>query len=293
PSTGLTLFAVIAIVLMGVALSRPERKDLDALAAGANALLERLPRPDAAMLVGLALQVEPPKWTASAPAQPKLAIVASPEKPRVSSAPAPDANASRVVSVDALPKFRPVVTDAMLWKGDIGPVADVATPDRATLLAKRETTPLPTVSVTQKPSVSTRAKHLVSVHSVSPRYPDVGRVSEPVRIDLEFAVASDGSVQDVTVLGDDGTAFGAAAKKAMSQWRFDPASAPRDAGVRFQQSFVFAKQSDVRRRAKPAEGEEFDCVRRTGSLVCRHPQEEEVALPLTIIDGNADIPAHP
>ena len=73
----------------------------------------------------------------------------------------------------------------------------------------------------------------------------------------------------------------------------DPSTVPGDLNARFQQSFVFAKQSDVRHTAKPSDGEEFDCVRRTGSLVCRRPQEEEVALPLTIIDGNADIPAHP
>jgi beta-lactamase regulating signal transducer with metallopeptidase domain len=296
PSRGLTLFAVIAVVLMGVALSRPERKDLDALAAGANALLERLPRPDAAMLVGLALQVEPPKWTATAPKQPRLAIVANTEKPQAPSAlPAVDPNASHVVSVDALPKPRPGVTDAMLWKHGIGPVADVRIAEPASVLGDRQNAALPTVNVTQKSSVTPRAKRLVAVRSVSPRYPDVGRVSAPVRVDVEFAVGADGSVQDVTVIGDAERPFALAAKKAMGQWRFDPASAPTDANVRFQQSFVFAKQSDVRRSAKPSDGEEFDCVRRTGSLVCRHPQEEEVALPLTIIDGNADadIPAHP
>jgi hypothetical protein len=62
---------------------------------------------------------------------------------------------------------------------------------------------------------------------------------------------------------------------------------PADAGALFQQSFVFARQSDLQHRAKASEGEEFDCVRRTGSLICRHPREEEVALPLTIIDANA------
>jgi beta-lactamase regulating signal transducer with metallopeptidase domain len=293
PSTGLTLFAVLAVVLMGVALSRPERKDLDALAAGANALLERLPRPDAAMLVGLALQVEPPKWTATAPAQPKLVIVANNEKPQAPSALPGDANANRFVSVDSLPKPRPGVTDAMLWKQGIGPVADVRIAEPASALSDRAAAALPTIKVTQRSSVTPRAKRLVAVRSVSPRYPDVGRVSAPVRVDVEFAVVSDGSVQDVTVIGDVERPFAVAAKKAMGQWRFDPASAPTDSNVRFQQSFVFAKQSDVRRSAKPSEGEEFDCVRRTGSLVCRHPQEEEVALPLTIIDGNADIPAHP
>jgi hypothetical protein len=56
---------------------------------------------------------------------------------------------------------------------------------------------------------------------------------------------------------------------------------------------VFAKQSDVRHRTKPSEGEEFDCVRRTGSLVCRHIEEEEVALPLTIIETNSGLQLTP
>ena len=59
--------------------------------------------------------------------------------------------------------------------------------------------------------------------------------------------------------------------------------------MRFQQSFVFARQSDLRRRSKTGDGEAFDCVRRTGSLVCRHPKEEEVALPLTIIEANPNV----
>ena len=52
PTLTVTLLIAAAVVIAGMSVLRPDRKDLDALAAGANALLERLPRPDAAMLVG-------------------------------------------------------------------------------------------------------------------------------------------------------------------------------------------------------------------------------------------------
>ena len=292
PSMGLTLFAVLAVVLIGAALSRPERRDLEALAAGANALLERLPRPDAALLVGLALQ--PPKWTAPAPAQPRLALVPA-EKPQAPRVPIADPYTDRAVSVESIPKPMPAPVAAQGWNTTLGPVDNVRVAQPTHAAANLDSAPpLPTVDVTpQKPTVTRRAKRLVAVRTISPRYPDVGSVNAPVRVDLEFTVGSDGNVRDVTVGGDVPRPFALAAKKAMDQWRFDPASVPADSKLRFQQSFVFAKQSDVRHTAKPSDGEEFDCVRRTGSLVCRRPQEEEVALPLTIIDGNADIPAHP
>jgi TonB family protein len=133
------------------------------------------------------------------------------------------------------------------------------------------------------------------VHVIQPRYPDFGKMSEPVRVDVQFSLNADGSVRDVaaTADGEDYSAFAASAEKAMREWRFDKSTVPSDPGVRFQQSFVFAKQSDLHRRSKAGDGEEFDCVRRTGSLVCRHPKEEEVALPLTIIEANPNVPYLP
>ena len=282
PTLGLTILIAAAVMIAGISVLRPDRKDLDALAAGANALLERLPRSDAAFLVGFALR-EPPKWTVSM-TRPKLAKVAPPEI-----AP-PAAPQVRSVAVDAVPP--PVAERARLTTNGLGPVANLGTLPSPTPPSDPV---LPTVSSqAQAPahpataSVTARARHLIAVHMIQPRYPDYRAVKEPVRVDVQFSLNADGTVRDVEAITDteENRAFGASAEKAMRQWRFDPVSVPGDATARFQQSFVFAKQSDIRHRTRPSDGEEFDCVRRTGSLVCRHPEEEEVALPLTIIEAN-------
>ncbi|HKE48209.1 MAG TPA: TonB family protein [Rhodanobacteraceae bacterium] len=291
PTLGLTVLVAAAVMIAGISVLRPDRKDLDALAAGANALLERLPRPDAAFLVGFALR-EPPKWTVSM-ARPKLAKVAPP--PEIAPPVAPQVKS---IAVDAVPP--PVSERAALTTNGLGPVANLDTLPRPS--TPPADTVLPTVSSeAQAParpataSVTARARHLVAVHVIQPRYPDYRAVKEPVRVDVQFSLNADGTVRDVAAVVDseDNRAFGASAEKAMRMWRFDPASVPADASARFQQSFVFAKQSDIRHRAKPSDGEAFDCVRRTGSLVCRHPEEEEVALPLTIIEANANGPMYP
>jgi len=277
PTLALTLLVAAAVMIAGMSVLRPDRKDLDALAAGANALLERLPRPDAALLVGVALR-EPPKWTVSF-AKPKLAVVA------------PRQELPRAVFVETVPP--PALhSEGLKAQRALGPVADVRIAEPS---ATQTDTVLPTVSTEAKAPAATataRARHLVPLHVISPRYPDFRVVREPVRVDVQFTLNADGTVRDAeaTVDNEDNRAFAASAEKAMQQWRFDPASMPGNVNARFQQSFVFAKQSDVRHRAKPSEGEEYDCVRRTGSLVCREPREEEVALPLTIIEANPDVP---
>jgi bla regulator protein blaR1 len=287
PSTALTALAAIAVLMIGIQLARPDHKELDALA---GALMERLPSPDAAMLVGLALRIEPPKWQAAAPVPPKLALVAS-EKPQAARPPVEMPVANRVAAVESLPRpaLAADIDIALKNQQRLAPVADLAAraPKNVAGAAESVAPAKPAVMLPTS-TVTARAKRLVAVRTSAPHYPDV-HSSQPVRVDVEFGVAADGSVRDVRVTSDHANrAFGLAAQKAMGQWRFDPASVPADAQVRFQQSFVFAKQSDVRHRTKVSEGEEFDCVRRTGSLICRHPDEEEVALPLTIIEANAD-----
>ena len=281
PTLGMTLLAAAAVLIAATGLLRPDQKDLDALAAGANAVLVRLPRPDAAMLVGLALR-EPPKWTMTAPARPKLALVA--EKPAVAARVAGE-EPIRSISVDALPRPLVDTTAAFTAAPRLAPIADLAT--KTPKAAVEPAATLSDVNV-QAPATTTRARRLLAVHMISPRYPDYNEVKEPVRVDVQFSLNADGTVREVKALTSEADrAFGASAEKALSQWRFDPETVPGDRSARFQQSFVFARQSDVHHRAKTGDGEEFDCVRRTGSLICRHPKEEEVALPLTIIEANA------
>ena len=281
PTLGMTLLAAAAVLIAATGLLRPDQKDLDALAAGANAVLVRLPRPDAAMLVGLALR-EPPKWTMTAPARPKLALVA--EKPAAAARVAGE-EPIRSISVDALPRPLVDTTAAFTAAPRLAPIADLAT--KTPKAAVEPAATLSDVNV-QAPATTTRARRLLAVHMISPRYPDYNEVKEPVRVDVQFSLNADGTVREVKALTSEADrAFGASAEKALSQWRFDPETVPGDRSARFQQSFVFARQSDVHHRAKTGDGEEFDCVRRTGSLICRHPKEEEVALPLTIIEANA------
>jgi bla regulator protein BlaR1 len=290
PTLGLTLLIAAAVLMTGVSLLRPDRKDLDALTAGANALLERLPRPDAAMLIGLALR-EPPKWSVSL-SRPKLVPVADKDARAASLAPV------RSVVVDPIPRPAPHEFETLKSQNvGLGPVADLGA--REPLLAQSGTV-LPTVSshahaAAATGTVTARARRLVAVHMIQPRYPDYREVKEPVRVDVQFSLNADGSVRNVEAVagGDTDRAFGAQAEKAMREWRFDPATVPGDVNVRFKQSFVFARQSDVRHRTKPSDGEEFDCVRRTGSLVCRHLQEEEVALPMTIIESGSGLQLTP
>ncbi|HVV97437.1 MAG TPA: TonB family protein [Rhodanobacteraceae bacterium] len=281
PMLGIMLLVAAAVIIAGTSVLRPDRKELDALAGAADALLERLPRPDAVLLIGAALR-DPPKWNVSL-TSPKLARVAEPE------ARAP-VEPARVVSVDAIPPPAPLDSDALLPERELAPIADL----HVVAPAPHKTDTLPAVSsqahVTTPAVATARARHLVVVHMISPRYPDYRAVKEPVRVDVRFGLNADGTVRDVAAVtaSEETRAFGESAEKAMRQWRFDPSTVPADPAARFQQSFVFAKQSDVRHRARPGDGEEYDCVKRTGSLVCRHPQEEEVALPLTIIQTNLD-----
>jgi bla regulator protein blaR1 len=282
PTLGLTLLVAAAVMVAGVSVMRSDRADIDALAAGANALLDRLPRADAVMLVGLALR-EPPKWHVTL-VSPKLEQVARHDEP----APEPP----RAVYVADLPP--PPVSVQPLAGRTLASVPDL-----------RVAAPASTQPATELPAVSSqanaaggptaRSRHLVAVHMISPRYPDFREVREPVRVDVRFGLNADGTVRDVDAVAESGAdrAFAASAEKAMREWRFDPASVPADASARFQQSFVFARQSDVRHRSRASGGEEFDCVRRTGSLVCRQPREEEVALPLTIIEANPNVPLIP
>src|SRR4029079_15258238 len=121
---------------------------------------EKLPRPDAALLVGLAFR-EPAKWNVTL-STPKLARIADPVVPH----PAPSEAPIRAISVDALP--RPVfgASDELKPIRSIGPVSDVHTTLAST--TPTESTVLPTVSSQARavvPTTSTaRARHLVPVH---------------------------------------------------------------------------------------------------------------------------------
>ena len=178
----------------------------------------KLPRPDAAMLVGIALR-EPPKWNVTL-STPKLAPIAEPAAHgRVEARSARSRRRAASAGDSAEPmSLKPIRS--------LGPVADVAQgagiddADREPCCRRFPRRPARLVRVGTS---TARARHLVPVHVISPRYPDNREVKEPVRVDVQFGLNADGSVRDVAAVADDATnaAFGASAEKAMREWRFD------------------------------------------------------------------------
>ncbi|MBO9664621.1 M56 family metallopeptidase [Dokdonella sp.] len=110
----------------------------------------------------------------------------------------------------------------------------------------------------------------LAIHTVSPEYPESSPSSRAERVKLEFSISSDGSVRDVRVASDQPIAFARAAERALKQWRFQPGTFAQSGKKRYAQTFVFASPR--------SEGETADagCERRTGSRLCRRPNESGI-----------------
>lgn len=110
----------------------------------------------------------------------------------------------------------------------------------------------------------------LAIHTVSPEYPESSPSSRAERVKLEFSISSDGSVRDVRVASDQPIAFSRAAERALKQWRFQPGTFAQSGKKRYAQTFVFASPR--------SEGETADagCERRTGSRLCRRPNESGI-----------------
>lgn len=95
-------------------------------------------------------------------------------------------------------------------------------------------------------------------HFVAPVYPSaLSDRAVHARVDLQFTIAADGSVQDVSVVsGDDHAQLARAAISALRQWRFAPESA--QAGHVYRQAIDF-----------DLAGEGGVCRTPTGSHICR------------------------
>ncbi len=104
------------------------------------------------------------------------------------------------------------------------------------------------------------------MHFVAPEYPVI--LSERAvhgRVDLQFRIAADGSVQDVAVLtGGDYPQLARAAVSALKQWRFAPESV--QTGHVYRQAIDF----DLPEGAEP-------CRTTTGSHICRRDLGEAAA----------------
>ncbi len=267
PTVGLAFLAATTLALIVTLALRPDK--FDELAAGANAVLDRVPRPSGLALGGLTLQLSPPpKWAVEV-ARPIRIALPQAREPAVESA----AAARTVAHVEAIPRSSMLGVDSGLRQDRDGQLTSIANIPLS----------VPKISAIAPVDPARRFSSPIALRSVAPRYPEGAALTAPVRIDVSFAIGADGTVRDTKVATDSAdAAFAAAAQHALADWRFDPATVPADTGARFQQTFVFSKE-EAKRRSRTAVADELGCTPRTGSLICRRESEEKIALPLTII----------
>ncbi len=193
-----------------------------------------------ASLPGLALSVD----RAAEAGQPAQAVVdAAATAGGIDSAPA------QAAELAALP--RPPVAETSRLSIKVGDVD----------LARVEPTPAPVAAespASEQPSILRR---------VAPDYKNQRAGEQDLRVGFEFAIDKSGNVHDIRVVsGDRSSAFAAAARRALSQWEFDPASVRAGASGKFRQDFEFVA------RARLASTDEPGCTPPLGSHVCRPVQ---------------------
>lgn len=288
PTVALAFLAMTTLALVVTAALRLDK--LDELAAVASEIVESVPRPTSLALGTLALQLsQTRKWelTVAKPIRIEL-----PREPRVAQ---PDSVLHPVAFVDALPRSSFALADADIERDRTGGLAAIA--DIASSPASNPASKVAAVADLDMAQAA-RAKPVpkpVALRSRAPDYPEGVTATGPIRVDVSFAIAADGTVRDIRVSPHSPSApFAAAAQKAMAAWHFDPATIPAGSPARFQQTFVFSK-APTRRGASPAVAVDATCTPRTGSLICRRGADEETAEPLTIIHltqaSRADTPS--
>jgi TonB family protein len=244
----IVLLAAAVGMLAALRLQLPAPADVAATLAGA-------PARTVAALSGNPRLLEP-----SAPA------VASPPAPApqpVVQAPARDGATADVekavvaeIPIAAPARPRIVVASA-------APLAPRAADIRARI-ASVPALPVP-VAVPESPPMP------VALRRVQPAYPVHEKIRGVTgRVDLQFAIDSDGSVTDVSVLQSTPEhVFDRVAINALRQWRFAAAAA---SGQRFTQSFAFTLDSGIPAAAEP-------CREVIGSHICRHMAAGEESPP--------------
>lgn len=111
----------------------------------------------------------------------------------------------------------------------------------------------------------------VALRTSAPEYPASARAGQSARVELRFSIAADGAVRDIGIVSEPAdAAFARAARRALEQWRFDPATV-HDSKARYRQAFVFALPG----LADAGEANN-GCVRRTGSRLCLRGENADV-----------------
>lgn len=99
---------------------------------------------------------------------------------------------------------------------------------------------------------------------VAPDYASSGPGEQDLMVGFEFAIDKSGKVRDIRVVsGDRSSRFAVAARRALSQWQFDPDTVAVGAGGRFRQDFEFIST------ARSASASDAACTTPIGSHVCR------------------------
>ncbi|MEO6966999.1 MAG: M56 family metallopeptidase [Rhodanobacteraceae bacterium] len=184
----------------------------------------------------------------------------------VSPAPSMDTAVARslidTAPLTAAPKATapPLVSEGM--KTDSASATNFQSPSVAEARAA-SASPAPAANASATPHV---------VHVVSPVYPDILRDRDlHGRVEMQFMIAADGSVQNIAVLdGGSHPQLANAAVTALRQWRFAPGSA--EAGHVYRQAidFSLADRSE-------------SCRIVTGSHICRHDLDAANAVGVKVL----------
>ncbi|MEO6075431.1 MAG: TonB family protein [Dokdonella sp.] len=254
---------ILLTMLLGVALLvatqlREQRESLERLG---QSLMEKLPRPQAALMFEMALDISR-DLTITIPRQQRLAfpVVVSPIEPSTAESRVRHAQRgmSNMLALPASP--RPKVL-AMTVENSAASIAAISAPPQRFSVAAPNS---PTIALDAAPQSSLPVAALPAprlLRKVMPSYPDTVPGRSQGHVEFEFALGSDGSVRDIVVVaGDANGRFAAAARDALRQWQFTPAGI--GAGLRLRQDFLF------RDAATAADTNSVACRRNTGSHIC-------------------------
>ncbi len=203
-------------------------------------------------------------------------------------APAPSNLAAGEATPARVAARSPVATVSVPARAPPPPPA-AAPPAFAPVAAAREPSPGSASGATSAPGgqpalaaapATEDVPRLVAVQVVSPEYPFDAHADGAQRVELAFRVRRDGSVRDIEVLsGPRERSFAQAAERALGKWRFEPASAMP--GTRYRQAFEFVLPGQQGANA------DLGCVRKTGSMLCRHAGAPEEETGATVASGSS------
>ena len=254
---------ILLIMLVGGALLvatqlREQRRSLERLG---QSLLEKLPRPPIVLMFDLVLDVSRDLIVAI-PSQQRLvlpAAVSVAETLAVKRRPVDNVDFSNRSVLAATTAPTSTSLDSANVLTSQAAIVTATTQPVAPSSSTEEAIGVDAAAQAVKPLAVFPAPKLV--RRVMPRYPDAVPGRSQGHVEFEFGLSGDGSVADIVVVaGDANGRFAAAARDALRQWRFAPASV--SAGMRLRQDFLFRESTTA------ADTNSIACRRSTGSHIC-------------------------